>query len=236
MFGPKPAPKSVCSVDECVRPTLGRGLCASHYSVWHRSQKRYTITCPECGEVAEVARKATRYCSRRCSAAAAGRASAEAHRRSTPREIEIYVPPKRPISVVHVRTKNRLTSGRCRVCNEWFVSEHRDVTCSSVCRSEYRRDRRRAGKDRRRARKRQAFVETVYRKKVFEADGYRCHLCGKKTDPSKAAPHPKAPTLDHIVPLADGGRHERTNCRTAHFLCNSRKGDRGGGEQLLLIA
>ncbi|WP_353962043.1 HNH endonuclease [Mycolicibacterium houstonense] len=94
---------------------------------------------------------------------------------------------------------------------------------------------RRAHEERKRARKAGAYVEPVYRKRVFNRDGYRCHLCGKKTDQTKKVPHPKAPTLDHIIPLASGGTHEPSNCRCACFLCNSLKGDRGGGEQLLLI-
>lgn len=92
-----------------------------------------------------------------------------------------------------------------------------------------------AAYNRRRARKKDAFVEEVIRIEVFIADGYRCHLCGCKTDPTKSVPHRRAPTVDHIIPLSKGGMHERSNCRTACFSCNCRKQDRGGGEQLLLI-
>lgn len=137
-------------------------------------------------------------------------------------------------TITHVSTAHRLTSGRCRVCDTWFVSEHLDVTCSEQCRTEHHRGLRQAHKDRRRARKRGAYRADVYRKKVFEADGYRCHLCGKKTNPRKQAPHPKSPTVDHLVPLAAGGTHEPSNCRTACFLCNAVKGNRGGGEQFAL--
>jgi 5-methylcytosine-specific restriction endonuclease McrA len=48
-------------------------------------------------------------------------------------------------------------------------------------------------------------------------------------------PHLKVPTIDHIVPLADGGDDVKVNVQLAHFICNSIKGDRGGGEQLLLV-
>lgn len=88
---------------------------------------------------------------------------------------------------------------------------------------------------RRKARVIGAFVEEVPPYKVFEADGYRCHLCGKKTDPTKSVPHLRAPTIDHVVPLSKGGLHERANCRTACFSCNSAKQDRGGGEQFALV-
>jgi len=50
-------------------------------------------------------------------------------------------------------------------------------------------------------------------------------------------PHPLAPTIDHLIPLADGGSDSPANVATAHFLCNSTKGERhgGGGDQLTLI-
>lgn len=84
---------------------------------------------------------------------------------------------------------------------------------------------------RRRARLADAFVEDVNRLEVFMADGWRCHLCGKLTDKTKPYPHPKSPTIDHVIPINRGGLHERSNCRTACARCNSAKQDRGGGEQ-----
>ena len=150
----------------------------------------------------------------------------------------IYTGPLTPRAreTEHVRTSRRLTSGKCRTCKAWFVSIHSEITCSTDCHRAHQATRDRAHRDKRRARKRDAYVADVVRKAVYQADGYRCHLCGKKTDPSKTVPHPKAPTLDHVIPLAAGGTHEPMNCRTAHFLCNATKGDRGGGEQLLLVA
>jgi 5-methylcytosine-specific restriction endonuclease McrA len=56
------------------------------------------------------------------------------------------------------------------------------------------------------------------------------------TRKTASVPHPMAPTIDHIVPLSKGGTHEPINCRTAHFLCNSTKGDRLAGDQLILFA
>lgn len=55
-----------CTKDGCDRPILGRGLCASHYSNWHRAQCKYTITCEACGAVAQVDRKRNKHCSYEC--------------------------------------------------------------------------------------------------------------------------------------------------------------------------
>lgn len=68
-------PTPHCTVDDCKRPVLARSFCAPHYSTWHRSQKKYTITCKACGKVAQVARKTATTCSRKCAASVAADAS-----------------------------------------------------------------------------------------------------------------------------------------------------------------
>jgi len=50
----------------------------------------------------------------------------------------------------------------------------------------------------------------------------------------QVVPHPKAPTVDHIVPVSEGGDDTRANVQLAHFVCNSVKGARGS-QQLALI-
>ncbi len=62
---------------------------------------------------------------------------------------------------------------------------------------------------------------------VYRDDQWICYLCGDKVDKHKRHPHPQAPTLDHVIPLARGGLHVRENVRTAHSICNILKGDRG---------
>ena len=74
---------------------------------------------------------------------------------------------------------------------------------------------------------------TSRRSKVYERDGYSCQLCGRPVKMAATVPHPKAPTLDHIIPLAAGGTHEYANVQLAHFICNSRKS--AGGGQLRLV-
>lgn len=126
----------------------------------------------------------------------------------------------------------RWVAGSCRRCGTAFVdvwlAERSAQYCSARC-------GKRDSKDRRRARKKDAYVEDVWRQRIFERDGWRCQLCRKMVDRTKTVPHPKAPVLDHILPLARGGTHEPRNVQCAHFLCNSIKGDRGYGEQLLLV-
>lgn len=62
---------------------------------------------------------------------------------------------------------------------------------------------------------------------IAQRDRWMCGLCRKRVAMTKVVPHPKAPTIDHVVPLADGGDDTRANVQLAHFMCNCRKSKRG---------
>lgn len=70
-----------------------------------------------------------------------------------------------------------------------------------------------------------AYVSPVRRRTVFERDHWECQLCHEPVRRDALAPDPKAPTIDHRIPLARGGTHEMDNVQCAHFLCNALKRD-----------
>jgi len=70
---------------------------------------------------------------------------------------------------------------------------------------------------------------------VGDRDGWRCHLCGKRVDPSIANPDPRAPTIDHLIPVADGGLDELSNVALAHRSCNCARGARGMAQLRLAV-
>jgi 5-methylcytosine-specific restriction endonuclease McrA len=88
---------------------------------------------------------------------------------------------------------------------------------------------------RRRARKHGVEYENVDRAYILKRDGFVCQLCRKPLMMDVEYPHPLYPTMDHVIPLAMGGSHVVSNVQAAHMICNSRKGAKGGPEQLLLI-
>lgn len=69
---------------------------------------------------------------------------------------------------------------------------------------------------------------------IATRDRYRCGICSKPVPMAKRVPHPKAPTIDHLIPLSDNGDDVRANVQLAHFLCNSLRGA-GGVVQLALV-
>jgi 5-methylcytosine-specific restriction endonuclease McrA len=97
-------------------------------------------------------------------------------------------------------------------------------------------DRRRDNYHRRKALKKgSSSGDRVDLGKIAARDHWVCQLCKRKVDRMLFWPHPKSPSIDHVIPLTKGGMHEPANVQLAHLVCNTAKGNRGGGEQLALI-
>jgi 5-methylcytosine-specific restriction endonuclease McrA len=50
-----------------------------------------------------------------------------------------------------------------------------------------------------------------------------CHICGKPIDYTLPHLDPMAFVIDHVIPLAQGGRDAIDNIKAAHRECNSKK-------------
>ena len=58
----------------------------------------------------------------------------------------------------------------------------------------------------------------------WEASDKTCCLCGARIDDTLDSPHPMSRTLEHLTPIARGGRHDIDNIDFAHRTCNTKKG------------
>lgn len=58
------------------------------------------------------------------------------------------------------------------------------------------------------------------RRKIIERDNYTCQICGKYM-PDEVGLH-----VDHIVPVAKGGKSVESNLQVLCSKCNGRKSDR----------
>ena len=143
----------------------------------------------------------------------------------------------------------RGTTKSCVTCSSGFVAmsgEDFSSTkfCSKGCKNAYSRtqpwykEMQKQAKARRRARKKGAAkIERVSPTKVFERDGWRCGICNKLTlRTQRGKMHPRAPELDHIVTLADGGEHTYANTQCACRKCNGLKGAKTYGQLHLFPA
>ena len=91
-----------------------------------------------------------------------------------------------------------------------------------------------AGGHRKRCIKYGCHFESFAAWRIFERDGWRCQICEcdllpKWTNVGEAeTPHPRSPTIDHIVPLSfgpSGPGHRPENVQAACWSCNSKKSD-----------
>jgi 5-methylcytosine-specific restriction endonuclease McrA len=66
----------------------------------------------------------------------------------------------------------------------------------------------------------------IHWKIVGEIEKWICHLCHEHVENSLPSTHPLAPTVDHVIPITKGGKHEWENVKLAHRSCNARKSNK----------
>lgn len=226
---PKDSTTRKCSKDGCGRALRAKGLCSLHYN--QQMPNRYVkseYTCRICRKVVlkdkgREKRYTHTYCGYECMGKGMSLASSVVAVWTPRPALHTFI--ERMPMTTPPRTRT-FKSGQCKMCAAWFLDLFGSSTCSNACQNERHADQKREHKQRRRARKRDAFVAPVYRTAIFERDAWTCQLCYRPIARTQVAPHPDAPTIDHVIPLAAGGTHEPSNVQAAHFLCNSLKGHR----------
>lgn len=128
--------------------------------------------------------------------------------------------------------------GVCGDCGNRFryarnKSRSRCCECRLKHIQEVKRALRKEAKTRRRARKKGATIERFTASELFNRDGWKCQLCGRRVRKFKVMNHPREATIDHIIPLSRGGKHSLVNCQTACRQCNSCKGAKVKGQHRL---
>ena len=247
---PKP-PKPLCEVQGCDRVSDSRGMCGKHYKRWLRhgdpnirlrketppgepqpktySPLRYR-DCVTCGSLFVVPSKENnrRYCSDQCNICSVD---------GCQRKIE-----GKGLCRLH-HSQSCRDPVVCDECGTTFRPTHDRGAryCSFACHCqaktkppEHHRAMNATRRAIRRARVREGGYERVDPHDVYERDGWRCGICGKKVRKELRYPHPRSVSLDHIVPVSLGGLHNRSNVQCSHLDCNLRKSNRGV-DQLLLF-
>lgn len=225
----KPTSVRCCVCDAVIEVDRRRGSVPKYCSPtcyprrWGRRSGREPGCCKNCGQ--RLDRVGKKYCSLRCG---------EIHRGT-----RLAAPlPQRSCALDDCDVVFVPKSERQRCCCERHGKLHYNRTSRADGRQRPTpwNDRRRDNYHRRKARKKGASSgDPVRREQIAMRDRWRCQLCGTRVDRRLHWPDPRSASLDHIVPLSSGGRHEPANVQLAHLECNVRKSNRGGGEQLALI-
>ena len=230
----KTRPGKPCTENGCDRKVVARGLCATHYNRTrpNRHVKR-AMPCAWCGTtVVKLPRSEAVHgvvCSTTCRRHLQT-LTLRGESKSTCKTLATI--PKRRSVTADTRPRPsrsarlRWFAGTCRVCGRAFVAGLPGVTCSGACGDAHERAVRREHKHRRRARELSAFIAPVDRYAIYRRDGWECWLCLGPCDRDADPQSDRAPSLDHIIPLANGGTHEPGNVRTAHRLCNALRSNR----------
>lgn len=227
--------RSIHCSDTCKNKTHHQRKVAKGY-VYRPSVEKHGRTCEVCGTVfARVKRQddAARCCSRACGFALR-RWQCERQKAYTEARDMLRAwgerqrnPPKpkgprlTPLQAYHAERRAK----GCKLCGGPLAVGVLWQHSCETCRSANRKEQRRAGKANRRAKLRAVEREWVVPFKVFERDGWRCHMCKRKTPQRLRGTYlPNAPELDHIVPLAMGGGHTYANTACSCRSCNGKKG------------
>lgn len=121
----------------------------------------------------------------------------------------------------------------CKICNSLFYCLDKETrcTCSPECSFKYKKIKDRIRKDKR-LNKNNIIDTDITLDKLYKRDNGICYICGCVCDKSDYVMRDNIkicgksyPSIDHVLPLARGGKHQWENVRLAHLGCNIDKSD-----------
>lgn len=115
----------------------------------------------------------------------------------------------------------------CKMCGKLFFSNNiRNCYCSKECKLAQERQYANRRKDFRKRISRTSESSSITLNKLFKRDKGICWLCGKPCDYGLDGNDDLYPSIDHVIPIAKGGKDCWENVKLAHRKCNSLKRDR----------
>lgn len=109
----------------------------------------------------------------------------------------------------------------CQYCGETFISRRGAIYCSQPCKNKTRNRR----KDKRLSRNGKPDM-SISLIKLYKRDKGICKLCGRRTFFVDDYQSDGYPSIDHIMPISKGGKHEWSNVQLAHRGCNDKKSNK----------
>lgn len=186
-----------CTVEDCPNSANARGLCSKHYLRWQLYGDPLFTKHKSTKAIADDIRCSVENCERK------------AHRRGI---CAMHLGRLRRHGDMNV--KSVAVVRFCATCGTPFDpgSSRARKYCSKLCKPSGRI----AGSVNKRA----------WVLRLGREDGWFCGICGGTVDPGLFWPHPRAGSVDHILPVSRNGTDERFNLRLTHVHCNTSRRDR----------
>lgn len=150
------------------------------------------------------------------------------YRAANPEKIRVYeasrYTPERKAATIERTKRRRALFGRNREVEAKYRENHK-AERAAYNRKYFKEhpDVSRQNNHRRRAQKYLAPFEQFKSAEIYVRDKWICGICGEGVNKDLRHPDPFSPSLDHVIPLARGGHHLRSNSQLAHLCCNKRK-------------
>lgn len=119
----------------------------------------------------------------------------------------------------------------CEYCGNYFLNNGKRKYCSTRC-AERKHEHIKSRKRIERASYNGKIDYSITLPKLIKRDNNICYLCGKECNSNDYTYKENIfiagnyyPSIDHIKPIAKGGKHSWDNVKLAHRLCNSYKRD-----------
>ena len=121
----------------------------------------------------------------------------------------------------------------CQHCGNLFVPTGKQTKyCSDRCRNRHH-EQIKSRKRIERALQNGEVDYTITLDKLIKKDNNKCYLCGGECNlndfimqGNQKVTGNYYPSIDHVIPLANGGTHSWNNVRLAHRICNSMKSNK----------
>jgi 5-methylcytosine-specific restriction endonuclease McrA len=208
---------------------------------------RLTVTCQyaPCSKVSpispsDLARGRGKYCSKACKWAAQGRASWKDH---MPPGLDTnaseYFRHYRAANRERLNANDRAYAQAHRAeaiakTKAWQTANPEKTKAHRAATARRHPETGRRKTQRYRARKHNApRIEPINDHAIYTRDRWICQLCFRRVNPQ--GKKGEAPSLDHVIPLSQGGHHTAQNLVLTHWRCNRKKQARAVSQQQRLF-
>lgn len=123
---------------------------------------------------------------------------------------------------------------QCKQCGKTFQQKNGRLYCSPECALKYQDKYKQSKKDKRTrmAKANGTYDTSITLTKLYKRDKGICYICGKHLVLNDNYNRLDAPTIEHVIPIAQGGTHTWDNVRLACRNCNNHKGTKTYKEYL----